>query len=282
MTTISSPTQTVSFGGLNPTAIVGERINPTGKARLMAALQRSDFGVVESEAKRQVLAGATVLDVNVGAPGVDEPVVLRRAVEIVAGVTDVPLCIDSSSPSALAAALSVYKGKALVNSVTAEDRSLNAVLPIVRDHGAAIVGLLQNDEGIPPTIEGRLDIARRILDRALAMGIPQDDLVIDCICLTAGADPSAPVVTFQALQAVTQKLGLSTILGASNISFGLPGRRTINATFLGMAIGAGLSAAIVDPTIVETMDAIMIADMLAGRDDYAMRYITYFRAKPQA
>jgi len=278
VTTISSASKTVSFGEGQPTAIIGERINPTGKSRLTQAFQAGDLTLAVSEAKRQVAAGATVLDVNVGAPGVDEVAVLPRAVAAATSAVDVPLCIDSSSPEALRAALAVYRGKALINSVTGEERSMGKVLPLVRAHGAAIVGMTQDDDGIPGTPEERLAIARRIVDACLKIGIPRDDVVIDCACLAAGADPSAPRVTLDTVRLVAQELGVSTVLGASNVSFGLPGRKAVNATFLGMAIAAGLSAAIVDPTVPETAEAIAIADMLAGRDEFAMRYLAYYRA----
>ncbi len=278
MTTISSASKSVSFGGVHPTAVIGERINPTGKSKLMQALQAGDLGLVASEAKRQVAAGATVLDVNVGAPGVDEAAMLPRAVQLVASVTDVPLCIDSSSADALRAALAVYQGKALVNSVTGEERSLERVLPLVKQHGAAIVGMTQDDNGIPATAEERLEIARRIVEACASLGIPSEDVVIDCCCLAAGADPSAPKVTLDTVRLVTERLGVSTVLGASNVSFGLPGRKAVNAVFIGMAIAAGLASAIVDPTVPEVAEAIAIADMLAGRDEYAMRYLAYYRA----
>ena len=215
---------------------------------------------------------------NVGAPGVDEVAALPRAVEIVTSVADVPLCIDSSNPAALRSALAVYKGKALINSVTGEAHSMERVLPLVKEHGAAVVGMTQDDDGIPSTAEERLAIAQRILDACLRLGIAQEDLVVDCACLAAGADPSAPRVTLDTVRLVTTRLGLSTVLGASNVSFGLPGRKAVNATFLGMAVEAGLASAIVDPTVPEVTEAIAIADMLAGRDEFAMRYLAYFRA----
>jgi len=281
MTTITSATRTVTFGSQQPTAIIGERINPTGKAKLSQALQDGDFKIVEAEARRQTAAGAHVLDVNVGAPGVDEPAALRRAVEMVSAVSDLPLCIDSSSPAALESALAVYKGKALINSVTGEQHSLDRVLPLVKAHGAAIIGMTQDDSGIPSLASERLAIARRIIEACEALGISRDDVVIDCACLAAGADPSAPQVTLQTIQLVTRELGVSTVLGASNVSFGLPGRKAINAGFIAMAIGAGLASAIVDPTVPEIASAIAIADMLAGRDEYAQRYLVYYRAHNQ-
>jgi 5-methyltetrahydrofolate--homocysteine methyltransferase len=283
VTTISSATRTVSFGGPGePTALIGERINPTGKAKLAAALQAGDYSLVASAAKRQAAAGAHVLDVNVGAPGVDEPAAMARSVEMVMSVGDLPICVDSSNPAAIAAGLKAYRGKALINSVTGERHSLDAILPLVKTFGAAIIGMTQDDGGIPSTAEERLAIARRILDECDKLGIPREDVVIDCACLSAGADPMAPLVTLQTVRLVTEQLGVSTVLGASNVSFGLPGRKAINAGFLAMAIGAGLASAIVDPTVPEVVNSIHIADLLAGRDDYATRYLAYYRATQAA
>jgi len=283
VTTISSATRTVSFGGPGePTAVIGERINPTGKAKLAAALQARDYSLVASAAKRQAAAGAHVLDVNVGAPGVDEPDALARAVETAMSVSDLPLCVDSANPAAIEAGLRAYRGKALINSVTGERHSLEVILPLVKTYGAAIIGMTQDDGGIPSTAEERLAIARRILDECLRLGIPREDVVIDCACLSAGADPSAPQVTLKTVRLVSEELGLATVLGVSNVSFGLPDRRAINAGFLAMAIGAGLSAAIVDPTVPEILGSIHIADLLAGRDDYAVRYLAYYRATQAA
>ena len=283
MTTISSATKTVSFGGPGePTAVIGERINPTGKAKLAASLQANDYSLVASAAKRQTAAGAHVLDVNVGAPGVDEVLALARAVETAMAASDLPLCVDSSNPAAIEAGLKAYRGKALVNSVTGERHSLEVILPLVKEYGAAIIGMTQDDGGIPSTAEERLAIARRILDECLKLGISRDDVVIDCACLSAGADPSAPQVTLRTVRLVTEELGLPTVLGASNVSFGLPDRRAVNAGFLAMAIGAGLSAAIVDPTVPEVLGSIHVADLMAGRDDYAVRYLSYYRATQAA
>ena len=278
MTTISSQTQTLDFGSGQPTAVIGERINPTGKSRLTQALLSGNFEYLANEARRQVAAGATILDVNVGAPGVDEVATLRRAVEVVSAAVDVPLCIDSSSADALAAALAVYKGKALVNSVTGEAHSLERVLPLVKAHGAAVVGITQDDTGVPCSVEDRVGIAHRIVAACAKAGIPSEDVLIDCACLAVSTDPTASSVTLESVRQVTRDLGVSTVLGSSNVSFGLPGRRTINAHFLAMTIGAGLSAAIVDPTVPEIMNAIFISDLLAGRDEYAQRYLPYFRA----
>ncbi len=278
MTIITSATQSVEIGNGQPTAIIGERINPTGKKKLAAALQEGNWDYVVQEAVRQVEAGAVVIDVNVGVPGIDEPRMLRRAVEVVMGAVDTPLCIDSSDPEALAAALAVYKGKALVNSVTGEERILAAVLPLVKRYGAAVIGLCMDDSGISCSPEDRVEIARRIVDAATSYGIPREDVVIDCLAMTVSADHTAGRTTLQAIARVTAELGVNTVLGASNVSFGLPDRVGVNAIFLGMAIGAGLTAAIVDPTVPEIPKAIVTADLLAGRDEFAMRYIQHYRA----
>ncbi len=194
---------------------------------------------------------------------------------------DVPLCIDSSDPAALEAALSVYKGKALVNSVTGEERILKAVLPVVREHRAAVIGLCMDDNGISCNAEDRLDIARRIVEAAESYGIPRTDVVIDCLAMTVSADHTAARTALTAIRWVTEELGVNTVLGASNISYGLPDRPGVNAIFLGMAIGAGLTSAIVDPTVPEIPKAIITADLLSGRDEYAMRYIQHYRATQQ-
>ncbi|MDA8218550.1 MAG: dihydropteroate synthase [Dehalococcoidales bacterium] len=281
MTTISSESKTIEIGRGLPTAMIGERINPTGKKKLAAALQAGDFDYIAREAVRQVEAGATVIDVNAGVPGIDEPRVLRQAVETVMRVVDVPLSIDSSDPDALEAALSVYKGKALVNSVTGEERILAKVLPLVKKHGATVIGLTMDDSGISCVAEDRVGIARRIVAAAEKYGIAREDLLIDCLAMTVSADHTAAQTTLAAIRRVTEELGVSTVLGASNVSYGLPDRVTINAIFLGMAIGAGLTSAIVDPTVPEIPKAIVTADMLAGRDEYGMRYIQHYRATQQ-
>ncbi len=282
MTTLRSTVNTVEIGPDQPFVVIGERINPTGKRKLANALQTGDWSYVEVEATRQVEAGAVVIDVNVGVPGIDEPRVLRQAVEVVMGVVDVPLCIDSADPEALEAALSVYQGKALVNSVTGEERILQKVLPVVKQHGAAVIGLCMNDEGIPDTVDGRVEIAERIRDAAAGYGIPDEDLLIDCLAMTVSADHLAASVTLQAIRRVSEQMGLNTVLGASNVSHGMPDRVGINQLFLGMAIACGLTSGIVDPTVREIARAVSIADLMMGRDEYAMRYIMQWRASQAA
>jgi len=259
--------------------LIGERLNPTGKPWLAEALRRGDFAVLIKEAHRQVAAGADALDVNVGVPGLEEPQVLRAAVEALSAAVEVPLCLDSANPASLAAALSAYQGKALVNSVNGEERSLATILPLVKEYGAAVIGLTMDEGGIPAEAEGRVAIARRIAERAENMGLPREDIVIDCLAMTVGTDARAAQVTLEALRRISSELGLNTVLGGSNVSFGLPGRPSLNAAFLSLAIACGLTCAIADPTQPEVRRAILAADLLAGRDEFAQRYIAYWRAQ---
>lgn len=271
--------RTVTIGPGRPTVLIGERLNPTGKPWLAEALRRGDFSVLIKEAHRQVAAGADALDVNVGVPGLEEPQVLRAAVEALSAAVEVPLCLDSANPASLAAALSAYQGKALVNSVNGEERSLATILPLVKEYGAAVIGLTMDEGGIPAEAEGRVAIARRIAERAEKTGLPREDVVIDCLAMTVGTDARAAQVTLEALRRITAELGLNTVLGGSNISFGLPGRPSLNAAFLSLAIACGLTCTIADPTTPEVRRAILAADLLAGRDEFAQRYIAYWRAQ---
>jgi 5-methyltetrahydrofolate--homocysteine methyltransferase len=258
-----------------PVVIIGERINPTGRKGLATQLQRGDLERVQFEARAQVSEGAEVIDINVGAAGVDQIEILPRAVAAVANVVDVPLAIDTDNPRALEASLDLCPGRALVNSVTGEASSLIAVLPLVRQYNAAVIGLAMDEHGIPDTAEGRLLVATKIVQQAEAMGIPREDVIIDCLSLCVGADYRAGMVTLQAMGLVRQELGVNLVLGASNCSFGLPDRPAINDLFLAMAICQGLTCAITDPA--HTRRAILISDLLLGRDEFAMRYISYFR-----
>jgi len=272
----------VIIGGNRPTVVIGERINPTGKKRLAAALLVGDLSIVKEEALAQVEAGADVLDVNVGAAGIDEVDMLPKAVQLVLEIVDAPLCIDSADDRALRAALALHKklnpeGKPLVNSVNGEEASLKRVLPLVAEYGAAVVGLCMDDEGIPATAEHRLAVARKIVERAEATGIAREDVVIDCLALTVGADAKAAWTTLEAIRMVKEELGVNMALGASNVSFGLPQRETINGAFLAMVITAGVTCPIVDAAKVRPY--ILSADLLLGRDEYAMRYIKSFRKR---
>lgn len=276
-TTLVGREQTIIISRHLPTVIIGERINPTGKKRLAEALRVGDMSVVRSEAIRQVEAGARVIDVNVGADKVDEIEVLPQAVRIVAEAVDVPLCVDTAKPPALAAALAVCPGKPLVNSVSGEERSLDSVLPLVRERGAAVIGLCMDEDGIPTVPQKRLEIAWKIVSRAEALHIHREDVIIDPLVLTVGADDGAAQVTLETVRLLIQELGGNITMGASNVSFGLPDRQAVNAAFLAMAIAAGVTCPIVDP--IKAQQAILIADLLLGRDEFAMNYISYYRQR---
>jgi 5-methyltetrahydrofolate--homocysteine methyltransferase len=278
-TRIRSKTMEVVISPDHPTVIIGERINPTGKKKLAEALAQKDMSRVRKMALEQVEAGATVLDVNVGAAGVDEVEVLPMAVKAVMEVTDVPLCIDSANKDALKAALDVYEGKALINSVNGEEASLARVLPLVKEYGAAVIGLAMDDNGISCNAADRIAIARKIVERAEALGIPREDVLIDCLALTVCTDPTAGITTLNAIRGVREELGVNMTLGASNISFGLPDREAINDIFIAMAIAAGVNAPIVNPS--QSRKAILIADLLLGRDEFGMNYVTYYRQMAQ-
>ncbi len=260
-----------------PFVIIGEKINPTGHKKLATALREEDYDYVRELARKQVEAGADVLDVNVGVPGLDEVLLLPRVIEIVTSEADVPICLDSANHEALAAGLAVAPGKPLVNSVNGEQASLEAVLPIVKDYGAAVIGLTMDDDGIPNDVEVRVGIAGKILERAAKIGIPAEDVVIDPLVLTIGADSNAGVVTLQTIEMIRREFGVNINLGASNVSFGLPGRHTINQAFLALAAGVGATCAITDPLkLTATIRAI---DLLRGRDPFSGRYIKHFRSQ---
>jgi len=263
-----------------PTVIIGERINPTGKKKLSAALVEGDLSVVRQEALAQVKAGADVLDVNVGAAGVNEVDLLPRAVKLVMETVDVPICIDTADTEAMAAALAMHRelapeGKPLINSINGEEERLKGVLPLVAEYDAAVIGLCMDDDGIPEDPEQRLAVAKKIVERAEALGIPRHNIAIDCLALTMGADSQAGWKTLESIRLVKTELGVNIALGASNISFGLPARETINGAFIAMAILNGLNCPIVDAAKVRPY--ILAADLAMGRDEYAMRYIKAFR-----
>jgi 5-methyltetrahydrofolate--homocysteine methyltransferase len=281
-TTVSSPTQTVEIKRDQPTVIIGERINPTGRKKVLAALQEGNFDIVRQDATSQVAAGAAVLDVNAGVPGADEVALLQQVMRTVLEVTDVPLCIDTADPEALGAALSLYEGKALVNSVNGEERSLDAVLPLVKEHDAAVIGLCMDDDGIPETPEKRLAVAAKIIERAGKLGISPENVVIDPLALTMGADSNAGRIAMDAIELVVEEFGVNITMGASNISFGMPDRKYINAAFIAMAIHAGLTCPITNPLVMEVNTAILAADLAMGRDDYGMRWIQGYRQRQKA
>lgn len=276
-TEISNKSKVVTIGRDLPAVIIGERINPTGKKKFGQALLARDFEAVRREAVAQVEQGADVLDVNVGVAGVDEVALLPEVVKIVAATIDVPLCIDSANPQALAAALKVYEGKALVNSVTGEEKSIGSVLPVVKEYGAAVVGLLMDDEGISNDPEKRLAIAGKIVERAEKAGIDRSNIVIDCLTMTVSSDHNAAVVTLKTIERVVEELGTNIILGISNVSFGLPDRHSLTKTMLSMALRAGLTCVIMDPTAEGMRRTMKSADLLLGRDEWAMNYLTEYR-----
>ncbi len=270
---LCSGTRVVPVDRVRP---VGERINPTGKKRLREALAAGDLTLVQTLAAEQQRAGAALLDVNVGAPGVDEVDLLPRAVKAVQAVSDLPLVLDSANPAALEAALRVYNGKPLVNSTSGETEKLAAILPLCARYGSAVVGLALDENGIPHSAAARVDIARRILDTALAAGIPREDVYVDCLTLAASAGEQAPEETLRAIAMVHGELGLKTVLGVSNISFGLPRREVVNEAFLTLALQAGLDLPILNPDDEGMMGAVAAFELLAGRDPDARRYLARF------
>jgi 5-methyltetrahydrofolate--homocysteine methyltransferase len=281
-TIVSSATQTVEISRDRSTVIIGERINPTGRKKVLAALKEGDFDIVRKDAEDQVAAGAAILDVNAGVPGADEPALLQKVMRTVMDVTDVPLCIDTADPEALSVALSLYEGKALINSVNGEERSLKAVLPLVKEHGAAVIGLCMDDDGIPETPEKRLAVATKIIERAGQLGIGSEDVVIDPLALTMGADSNAGRIALETVELVVKEFGVNVTMGASNISFGMPDRKYINSAFIAMAIHAGLTCPITNPLVTEIVTAVLAADLAMGRDDYGMHWIQAYRRRQKA
>ncbi|MDU8564479.1 homocysteine methyltransferase [Faecalibacterium prausnitzii] len=270
---LCTPVDTVTVDGIT---VVGERINPTGKKRFQQALREGDMNYVLEQAVSQAEAGAQILDVNVGAPGVDEPVLMEQVVKALQSVTSLPLQLDSSNVEALARGLRVYNGKPIVNSTNGEPEKLATILPLCKKYGAAIVGLAIDEKGIQPKAADRVAIARRITEAALAAGIPREDIYIDCLTLTASAQQEDVLATVQALEACKKELGVRTVLGVSNISFGLPCRTYLNTTFLTMAMYAGLDLAIMNPSSEEMMAAVYAYNVLTNRDKQSTKYIERF------
>jgi len=281
-TIISSATREVVIGFNRPFVIIGERINPTGRKILAAEMAAGDFTRVEADARAQVEAGAHMLDVNAGIPLADEPAILARAVQLVQSITDVPLSIDSSIVAALEAGLAVYKGKALVNSVTGEEERLQAVLPLVKKHGAAVIAISNDETGISEDPDVRYAVAKKIVDRASDYGIPASDIVVDPLVMPIGAINQAGVQVMRLVHRLRTELKVNTSCGASNISFGLPNRDGINAAFLTMAIGAGMTSAITNPLHLDVVRACMGADVMMGHDPDCARWIRRFREPPPA
>ncbi len=276
-TVLSSATREVAIGFGRPFVMIGERINPTGRKLLTEEMKAGDFSRVEADALTQVAAGAQMLDINAGIPLADEPAMLARAVKLVQSVTDVPLSIDSSIIEALEAGLSAYVGKPLVNSVTGEDEVMERVFPLVARHGAAVVAISNDDTGISEDPEVRFSIAKRIVERAADHGIPACDVVVDPLVMPIGAMGSAGQQVFSLVRRLREELGVNTTCGASNISFGLPNRHHITGTFLAMAMGAGMTSAIMSPLHEEVKTAIQAANVLAGYDTDCATWIRSHR-----
>ncbi len=277
-TVLQSRSRTVVIGSDKPFCIIGERINPTGRKAFQAQLQAADLSQIEPDVAEQVAGGADMLDVNVGDPLADEVELMRSAIPLVQSLTDLPLVIDSSVIEALEAGLGAYEGKALVNSVTAEDDRLEAILPLVARHGAAVIAL-PNDDEIPMEPQRRLELARKIVSVAGDHGIPPEDIVIDPLAMPVGAEPRAVTLFIETVRLIRDDLGVNMTCGASNTSFGLPGRHVLGAGFLGIAASHGLTSAIMDARAPVCVEAVRAADFLLGHDEWGARWIAAHRAK---
>jgi len=276
-TIITSPTKKVIIGAGHPFVIIGERINPTGRKLLGKEMAAGNFDRVRTDAIAQVEAGAHMLDVNAGVPMADEPALMAEAIQIVQSVVDVPIAIDSSVVAALASGLEAYQGKPLVNSVTGESERLESVLPLIAQYGAAVIGIANDETGISHDPEVRFAVAKRIVERAESFGIPRADVIIDPLAMPVGAVHGAGATFIELVRRIRGELGVNTTCGASNISFGLPGRPSLNAAFLAMIIGAGMTCAITNPLEGEMMKAILAADALLGHDENCTAWITHYK-----
>ena len=279
-TIVSSATRDLVIGDDRPFVVIGERINPTGRALLAAEMKAGDFSRVERDTLAQVEAGAQMLDVNAGIPLSDEPAILARTIQLVQSLTDVPLSIDSSIVEALEAGLAVYRGKALVNSVTGEEERLERVLPLVKRYGAAVVAISNDETGISEDPDVRFAVAKRIVERAADHGIPREDVIVDPLLMPIGALPTAGRQVFRILGRLRDELKVNTICGASNVSFGLPNREGINSAFLAMAMASGLTSAITNALADGVRQSVMAGDVLMGNDRDAARWIRTFRVAP--
>jgi 5-methyltetrahydrofolate--homocysteine methyltransferase len=280
LTVLKAPSADVIIGPDQPVVIIGERINPTGRKAFSAELQAGDLSRIARDAQAQADAGANVLDVNVGAAGVDEVKLLPEAVRIVQDTVDLPVCLDSPNPAALEAGLKVVKGRALINSVNGEKAKLNAVLPLVAEYGAAVIALCMDDTGIPPTPGQRLEVAESILEAARGYGVAPEDILFDPLVLAVGADHSAGTVTLETARRIRRQIGCNMTAGASNVSFGMPERETLNTVFLALLIQAGINAPISNP--LKSALTIRAIDLMMGRDEYGMAYIKTYRAAQSA
>ena len=276
-TILKGRTREVIINTEGPVVIIGESINPTRRKKLVTTLQERNFDYVLELAESQIKAGADVLDVNVGFPGVDDVKLLPETVKVLQDKFDIPLCLDSPNPRAIEAALKVAAGKCLINSVNGEEASLNALLPVAKEYGAVIIGLCMDDDGITHDPEKRLSIAEKIIERAMKAGIKAEDVVIDPLAMAVSADPQACRVTLETIRLVHQKLGHNITQGSSNISFGLPDRESLNAAYMAMSIYNGLTCPIANPEKITSI--VRAADLVMGRDDFAVRFVEYFQSR---
>ena len=282
-TIVSSPSKTVVIGPDQPFCIIGERINPTGRKAFQEQLRAGDLSQVLVDVDEQVAGGAHILDVNMGVPLADEPALMAQAIKLVQERTDLPICIDSSVVEALESGLAAYEGKALVNSVTCEEDRLEAVLPLIKEHNAAIICLTNGDEGIPVPADERFEFCKRLVDIVHGKWeIPLEDIVIDTLAMPIGAEPTAAYHFFDTIAMIKDEYGLNTTCGASNTSFGMPSRHTLNATFLAMAAGAGMTSAIMDARSEECVKAVRGSDVMLGKDEYGIGWIGNYRPPAQA
>jgi 5-methyltetrahydrofolate--homocysteine methyltransferase len=281
-TVLQSRSRTVTIAIDKPFCIIGERINPTGRKAFALELRNGNLDQVLEDADAQIAMGCDMLDVNAGIPLVDEAELLAKMIRLLQSHTDIPLCIDSSVIEALEAGLDAYEGKALVNSVTGEDDRLDLILPIVAKHGAAVIGLTNDETGIPETAEQRLVIARKIVSACGDHGIPPEDVVLDPLAMTVGADPQAVRITLDAIEMIRDELGVNMCLGASNVSFGLPERHTLNAAFLAMGSAHGLTSAIMNGLSEECVRSVRASDLMLGKDEWGANWISAHRARQAA
>jgi len=279
-TKVSTPTKEVVISYDKPTVIIGERINPTGRKKLTAMFKEGDLSMLEKEAKEQTEAGAQILDCNVNAAGVNDVELLPKAIELIQSYVDTPLCIASPNIAALEAGLKVYKGKPLLNSVSGETHSLERVLPLVKEYGAAVIGLAQDDEGIPKTADKRVAVAYKIVEAADKIGIPKEDIIIDVMTYSIGAEAKSGRDVLEALYRIRTELGLNMTMGASNISFGMADRPLLNAAWISMVIYAGGTALIADARKI--MPTVLACDLVLGRDRFARRYLEGYRKREAA